>query len=266
MPHATQQNCSIKNTDMPDTIRNNDLLNTAFDDETILSASIHDLKRHLLACTEMIEVDILNQRVKEGLPKREAFIRQLIAMRQAEDSHRSLEIRSKWSIGISLVTLLALIVKTCFDLIAPSSTGALPQTSVGKSLVPLFFDNKSSNIEKKNESVIQKKQQRTDWAESMKIDSKLPVQLENGVIWEDVFHADAIDTLVYSYIGMTNSDLVKDYADKLWNSPEIKEIKDLGFIDIIYLWLNTTTKKEWGVYSSKNKQWYQSMDEYVKNR
>ncbi len=114
---------------MPDTIKNNDLLNAAFDDGTILSASPHDLKRYLLACAEMREVDILNPRVKEGLPKREAFIKQLIAMHQTEVSHRSLEIRSNWSIGISLVTLMALIIKTCFDLTAPSSAELLPRSS-----------------------------------------------------------------------------------------------------------------------------------------
>ncbi len=250
---------------MPDTRRNNDLLNAAFDDETILSASTHDLKRYLLACTEMREVDILNQRVKEGLPKREAFIRQLISMQQAEISHRSLKNQSNWTIAISVATLLVLIVTTYFDH-ASSSSGPIPKSPVGRSQVPQLFESKSSNIEKKDESVIQKKQQRTDYAERMKIDSKLPVQLENGVIWEDVFHADAIDTLVYSYIGKANADSVKEIADKLWNSPAIKEIKDLGFMDITYLWINTTTKKEWGVYSSKNRQWYQSMEEYAKSR
>ncbi len=245
---------------MPDTKRNNDLLNAAFDDETILSASIHDLKRYLLACTEMREVDILNERVKEGIPKREALIRHFISMHQAEVSHRSLKIRSTWTIVISFATLLILILTTYFDH-APSSSGPIPQSQV-----PQFFENKSRNIEKKDESLIQKKQQRTDYAECLKVDSKLPVQLENGVIWEDVFHADAIDTLVYSYIGKANTDEVKDNADQLWNSPEIQEIKDLGFMDITYLWINTSTKKEWGLYSSKNRQWYQSLDEYVKSR
>jgi hypothetical protein len=122
---------------MPDTAKNNDLLNAAFDDGTILSASIHDLKRYLLACAEMREADILNQRVKEGIPKREAFIKQLIAMQQTEVSHRSLEVRSNWTIGISLVTLIALIVKTCFDLIAPSSAGLSTQSSVSRSQEPV---------------------------------------------------------------------------------------------------------------------------------
>jgi hypothetical protein len=112
-------------------------LNAAFDDGTILSASIHDLKRYLLACAEMREADILNQRVKEGIPKREAFIKQLIAMQQTEVSHRSLEVRSNWTIGISLVTLIALIVKTCFDLIAPSSAGLSTQSSVSRSQEPV---------------------------------------------------------------------------------------------------------------------------------
>ena len=229
-------------------------------------ASIHDLNRYLLACTEIREVDILNQRVKEGLPKREAFIRHLISIRQSEISHRSLVIRSNWTIAISLFTLLALIVRTCFDLLAPSNTGTSSQWSLDKSQEKPFFVNNNSNLHKNEVGVIQKKQERTDWAERTRIDSKLPLKLENGVIWEDVFHADGIDTLVYSYIGKTNTDTVKDNADKLWNSQEINEIKDLGFVDVVYLWLNTTTKKEWGVYSSKNKQWYQSMDEYVKSR
>ena len=250
---------------MPDSVKNNDLLNAAFDDETILSSNIHDLKKYLLACTEIREADIINKRVKEGLPKREVFIRQLIEMQQAEATHRSSKIRSNWSIGISLVTLLALVIKTCFDLSNPSGSGVLPKSSTETSHSTFAFDEKidSNNVD---QSEIAKKQRRTDWAESMKVENSLPVKLENGVIWEDVFHADAIDTLVYSYIGKANTDSVKEKADKLWNSPEIKKIKDLGFTDIVYLWINTTTKKEWGVYSSKNQQWYQTMDEYAKSR
>ena len=56
------------------TIRNNDLLNAAFNDETILSADLPQLKRYLLACTETRETDILNPRVKDGLPRRSTNI------------------------------------------------------------------------------------------------------------------------------------------------------------------------------------------------
>jgi hypothetical protein len=101
---------------MSDTIRNNDLLNAAFRDDTILSADLPQLKRYLLACTEMRDTDILNPRVKEGLPKRTEFIKQLIQLKQAETTQRDLVKKTNWSIGISLVTLVLLIVKTLFDI------------------------------------------------------------------------------------------------------------------------------------------------------
>jgi|SRR5882724_9929007 len=98
------------------TIRNNDLLNAAFNDETILSADLLQLKRYLLACTEMRETDILNPRVREGLPKRTEFIKQLIQLKQAEVTQRELNTKTNWSIGISLGTLVLLIVKMLFDI------------------------------------------------------------------------------------------------------------------------------------------------------
>jgi len=102
---------------MSDTaIRNNDLLNAAFNDEKILSADLPQLKRYLLACTEMRESDIVNPRVKEGLPKRAEFIKQLIQLKHAEVTHRELAVKGNWSIGISLGTLALLIIKTLFDI------------------------------------------------------------------------------------------------------------------------------------------------------
>jgi hypothetical protein len=101
---------------MPDTVKNNDLLNAVFNDERVLSATLPELNRYLLACTEMREADILNARVKEGLPKRTEFIKHLIQLRQTEASHRDLVIRGNWSIGISLVTLALLAIKTIADL------------------------------------------------------------------------------------------------------------------------------------------------------
>jgi len=98
------------------TIRNNDLLNAAFNDETILSADLLQLKRYLLACAEMRETDILNPRVREGLPKRTEFIKQLIQLKQAEVTQRELNTKTNWSIGISLGTLVLLIVKMLFDI------------------------------------------------------------------------------------------------------------------------------------------------------
>jgi hypothetical protein len=98
------------------TIRNNDLLNAAFNDEAILSADLPQLKRYLLACTEMRETDILNPRVKEGLPKRTEFIKQLIQLKQAEVTRRELNTKTNCSICISLGTLVLLIVKTLFDI------------------------------------------------------------------------------------------------------------------------------------------------------
>ena len=98
------------------TIRNNDLLNAAFNDEAILLADLPQLKRYLLACTEMRETDILNPRVKEGLPKRTEFIKQLIQLKQAEVTQRQLNTKTNWSIAISLGTLVLLIVKTIYDI------------------------------------------------------------------------------------------------------------------------------------------------------
>ena len=97
------------------TIRNNDLLNAAFSDERLLSADLAQLKRYLLACTEMRDTDILNPRVKEGLPKRTEFIKQLIQLKQMEITQRELAVKANWSIGISLGTFLLLVIKTLFD-------------------------------------------------------------------------------------------------------------------------------------------------------
>jgi len=58
----------------------NDTLNDAFSDEKVIAADLKTLKRYLLACTEMRETDILNPRVKEGLPKRTEFIREMISL------------------------------------------------------------------------------------------------------------------------------------------------------------------------------------------
>lgn len=116
------------------------------------------------------------------------------------------------------------------------------------------------------ERPIEEKQLRTDWAYNVKIESNLPVRFENGAVWEDVFHADAIDTLVYSYVGKANTDVIKSQADKIWKSSDMDEVMSLGFTDVIYLWINPSTKKEWGVYSSKNGRWYQTLNEYVNKR
>ncbi len=97
------------------TIRNNDLLNAAFSDERLLVADLPQLKRYLLACTEMRDTDILNPRVKEGLPKRTEFIKQLIQLKQSEATQRELALKANWSIGISLGTFLLLVIKTLFD-------------------------------------------------------------------------------------------------------------------------------------------------------
>ncbi len=98
------------------TIRNSDLLNAAFSDERLLSADLPQLKRYLLACTEMRDTDILNPRVKEGLPKRTEFIKQLIQLKQTEVNQRQLDVKANWSIGISLGTLVLLVLKTVFDI------------------------------------------------------------------------------------------------------------------------------------------------------
>ncbi len=102
---------------MPNTVKHNDLLNAAFDDERVLRADLTELKRYLLACTEMRETDILNGRVKEGLPKRTEFIKQLIQLKQSEVTHRDLMVRGNWSIGISVGTFILLIIKTVFDML-----------------------------------------------------------------------------------------------------------------------------------------------------
>ena len=101
---------------MPDTVKHNDLLNAAFDDERVLRADLPELKRYLLACAEMRETDILNPRVKEGLPKRTEFIKQLIQLKQYEVSHRDLVVRGNWTLGVSIGTLVMLVVKTLYDI------------------------------------------------------------------------------------------------------------------------------------------------------
>ena len=58
----------------------NDTLNAAFSDEKVIAADLKTLKRYLLACTEQRETDTLNPRVKEGLPKRTEFIREMISL------------------------------------------------------------------------------------------------------------------------------------------------------------------------------------------
>jgi len=65
---------------MRDNAKYNDLLNAAFSDEKVLSADLRTLKKYMLACVEMREVDIPNPRVKEGIPKRMEFIREMIAL------------------------------------------------------------------------------------------------------------------------------------------------------------------------------------------
>ena len=110
------------------------------------------------------------------------------------------------------------------------------------------------------------KQFRTDWAETVKIENGLPVTLSNGVIWEDIFHGDAIDVLIYSYIGKANINRVASDANKVWSSASGATIKSLGFKDIAYLWINEVTKSEWGVYSSAEKKWFSTFKEYSEAR
>ena len=106
------------------------------------------------------------------------------------------------------------------------------------------------------------KQYRTDWAEAVKDEMGLPATLPNGVIWEDVFHADAIDVLIYSYIGKANTNQIASYANNTWSGNQGTQIKSLGFKDIAYLWINEVTKREWGVYSSAEKKWFSTIKEY----
>lgn len=73
---------------MPDTIKCNDALNKAFDDGLLLTADIGTLKKYLLYATEMRETDIINPRVKEGLPKRKALIEYLIELKLKESQAR----------------------------------------------------------------------------------------------------------------------------------------------------------------------------------
>ena len=97
---------------MPNTVKNNDLLNAVFDDERVLTAKIPDLKRYLLACAEMRETDITNPRVKEGLPKRTELIKLLIQLRQTEASQHDLVVRGNWTIILSGCTFVLLLIKT----------------------------------------------------------------------------------------------------------------------------------------------------------
>jgi hypothetical protein len=90
-----------------------DTLNKAFRDENLISADLPELKRYLLACTEIREVDVLNPRVLEGIPKRKEFIRELISIKieetKAIHATRSIIIAiifSSLAFGISLTQFI----------------------------------------------------------------------------------------------------------------------------------------------------------------
>ena len=101
---------------MSNTAKHNDLLNAAIDDERVLRAELPELKRYFLACTEMRDADILNARVKEGLPKRTEFIKQLIQLKEREITHQDLVVRGNWTLGVSIGTFIMLAIKTLFDI------------------------------------------------------------------------------------------------------------------------------------------------------
>lgn len=101
---------------MPDTIKNNDLLNAVFDDASILNANKEQLRQYLLACTEMRPSDISNPRVLEGLPLRTALIQHLLAAQQHEATHRALLIRQNWTLIIAGMTLMVVVIKAIFSI------------------------------------------------------------------------------------------------------------------------------------------------------
>ena len=101
---------------MPNTPKHNDLLNAAFDDERVLRADIPELYRYLLACTEMRDTDILNDRVREGVPKRTEFIKLRIQSLEREISHRELATRGKWTLWVAVGTFIFLALKTLYDI------------------------------------------------------------------------------------------------------------------------------------------------------
>ena len=92
---------------MKDNATYNDLLNAAFNDEKVLSADLRTLKRYLLACTELREVDILNPKVIEGIPKRKEFIREMISL---ELRARELRLTTLSIVSGALFALGALIL------------------------------------------------------------------------------------------------------------------------------------------------------------
>jgi hypothetical protein len=77
---------------------------------------VHDLKLYRLACSEMRETDILNPRVKEGLPKRTALLDMLIQMKEREITHGDLMRRASWTLLVSIGTFIFLALKTLYDI------------------------------------------------------------------------------------------------------------------------------------------------------
>ena len=50
--------------------------------------------------------------------------------------------------------------------------------------------------------------------------------------------------------------------DGFWASEIGDQLRSLGFADMVSLWINPTTKREWGVYSASFKEWFEKVDEY----
>lgn len=103
---------------MSNNAKNNDTLNKVFDDGIVLHADLPELKRLLLACTEMREADILNTRVKEGLPKRTDFIKLLIQLKEREITHGDLMRRSSWTLVVAIATFIVLAIKTTCEILS----------------------------------------------------------------------------------------------------------------------------------------------------
>lgn len=101
---------------MPNTLKNNDLLNAAFNEERVLSADLPELKRYFMACAEMRDADILSPRVREGVPKRAEFIRFLIQSKEREISHAELATRGKWTLWVSLGTLVVVVIRAIYEI------------------------------------------------------------------------------------------------------------------------------------------------------
>jgi hypothetical protein len=104
----------------------------------------------------------------------------------------------------------------------------------------------------------------TEWANEVKVNSNLPQQYENGLIWEDVYHLGGMNVLVYKYIGIPDRNTVQTDVDQFWGNGEGEMIKTVGYSDMLFLYIEDSSRLELGVYSPRHGRWFSNMFEYAR--